>query len=198
MAHAAGEGVSVDDSTLPGNCTSFTEVVETTAGPYISGVDGHLYRPTPGTEGDWEKTRLAKTRIAALAVGTAGLAAVTDAGVLYGEVSAFDEGGRTKYADLDITDAEELAARGETFVAVGRDGGIAVVDAEGNARYPDPAPGVTFYGAERTAEGELVLVGSEGTILSGTPKGAVERFTDTAGRSDEDEDGELEPADVLP
>ena len=63
---------------------------------------------------------------------------------------------------------EELAVRGKTFVAVGRDGRIAQLDASGGATYPDPAPGVSFYGADVLEDDTIVVAGSSGTILEGT------------------------------
>lgn len=160
-----GRELAVESAVLPGDCTSFTEIVEVDGELFVAGVDGGLYHSTDGV--GWERERLAKTRVEALAVAEDGVAAVTDDGTLYRGVSLFERESRTKQHDPGIAAPEEIAASGGTFAAVGRDGALVVVGPDGEVARPDPCPGVTLYGAEIMADGTVLAVGSGGTIVEG-------------------------------
>lgn len=165
QVRADGETAELVHNTTPSNASRSTEVVEYRGEHYMSTVGGDVFS-TEGS-GSWQQLSIAEEPIVALATADTGVAAITESGTLYRDVSSTD-GAEPRKIELDVRGMEELAVRGKTFVAVGRDGRIAQLDASGGATYPDPAPGVSFYGADVLEDDTIVVAGSSGTILEGT------------------------------
>lgn len=161
-----GETTELQESTTPSNASKPTEVVDYRGEHFVSTVGGDVFHSE--SNDSWQQLPLASEPIEALAAADTGVAAVTESGTLYRDVSSTD-GVEPREIDLDTHGVEELAVRGKTFVAAGQDGRIALLDAAGGATYPDPAPGVSLYAAEVLTDGTVVTAGSEGTILEGTP-----------------------------
>ena len=165
QVRADGETAELVHNTTPSNASRSTEVVEYRGEHYMSTVGGDVFS-TEGS-GSWQQLSIAEEPIVALATADTGVAAITESGTLYRDVSSTD-GAEPRKIELDVRGMEELTVRGKTFVAVGRDGRIAQLDASGGATYPDPAPGVSFYGADVLEDDTIVVAGSSGTILEGT------------------------------
>lgn len=160
-----GEETELTHNTTPSNASKPTEIADYRGEHFMSSVGGDVFYSESGES--WRQLTLAHEPIEALAAGDTGVAAVTKSGTLYRDVSSTD-GAEPRKIELDVRGMEELAVRGKTFVAAGRDGRIALLDASGGATYPDPTPGVSLYGAEVLNDGTVVVAGSEGKILEGT------------------------------
>lgn len=166
-ATADGTAVRVEHSSIANDGTTLTGIVEDDGDLFASDVAGNLLYSADGRT--WTERRLTKTTVEGLAVADTGVAAVTDNGVAYRDISLFEGPDRMKRADTAVADAENITAAGETFVVVGGDGAVVPIDPQGRASDVDPGPGVTFYSAELRADGTLLAVGSGGTIVKGTP-----------------------------
>jgi len=94
---------------------------------------------------------------------------LTGQGTLYRDLTVVDDDVEAREIRLNVRGIEELAAAGESYVAVGRDGAIAVLEETGGVSYPDPEPGVTFYAAALLEDGTVLALGSEGRIVEGQP-----------------------------
>jgi len=168
VVHAVADGssVSVENADIPGDSKKITEIVED-GDLYAAKVDGTVLRSGSGET--WEQERLTRTRIEALAVADTGVAALTGQGTLYRDLTVVDDDVEAREIRLNVHGVEELAAAGESYVAVGQDGAIAVLEGTGGVTYPDPEPGVTFYAAELLDDGTVLALGSEGRIVEGRP-----------------------------
>jgi len=166
QVRADGATTDLTHNTTPSNASRATEIVEYRGEHFMSTVGGDVF----STEGNgaWNQLTVAQEPIQALAAGDTGVAAITRSGTLYRDVSSAP-GVEPRQIELDVRGMEELAVRGKTFVAVGQDGRVAQLDASGGVTYPDPAPGVSLYGADVLGDETIVAVGSSGTILEGTP-----------------------------
>ena len=63
-----------------------------------------------------------------------------------------------------------MAAAGGTFVVVGDDATVLVIDGDGRPIQPDSGVDGVFYGAELLADRTVLAVGDDGTILEGQPR----------------------------
>lgn len=162
-----GERVSVDSFTKPGDGTTLSEVVVAESGLFMADVSGYVYYSRNGV--NWRRKRLVETTIEALATTEAGIAAITDNGTVYRDVSLFEQRERTKKAEFGATSPEEIAAEDGLFVIAGCDGCLIPVTADGDAVHAEPGPAVTYYGADVTDDGTIIGVGSSGTISEGLP-----------------------------
>lgn len=162
------ERMSVKGVSVPGDGTGFSEIVDYDGVLYAADRNGFLYRSEDGRT--WRKRRLAQTTIKALSRTDSGLVAIDDGGTVYKHISLFDEGGRTKKTSPGISSPEELEAQGETIVGVGGGGDVLVIDEDGRATRESTGLGKSFHGAEVMDDGAILAVGSDGTIVEGTPK----------------------------
>lgn len=162
---ADGETTELVHNTTPSNVSKATENVDYRGEHFMATTGGDVF--ASAGDGSWEQLSVAEEPIEALAAADTGVAAVTESGTLYRDVSSID-GAEPRKIDLDVQGMEELAVRGKTFVAAGRDGRITPLDASGGATSPDPAPGVSLYGADVLLDGTVVVAGSGGTILGGS------------------------------
>lgn len=161
-----GEATELTHDTTPSNASKPTEIVDYRGEHFMSSTGGDVFYSK--SDDSWQQLTLTNEPIEALAAGDTGVAAVTESGTLYRDVSSMD-GAEPRKIELDVRGMEELAVRGKTFVAAGRDGRIALLDASGGATYPDPEPGVSLYAAEVLNDGTVVVAGSGGKILEGSP-----------------------------
>ena len=160
-----GGTVELAHNTTPSNVSKATEIVDYRGEHFMATTGGDVF--ASAGDGSWQQLAIAEEPIEALAASDTGVAAVTQSGTLYRDVSS-TEGAEPRKIDLDARGMEELAVRGKTFVAAGRDGRIAVLDASGGVHYPDPAPGVSCYAADVLVDGTVVIAGSGGTIIEGS------------------------------
>lgn len=166
LASADGRRVTVDHFTTPGDGTSLSEVVvDENDRVYLSDVSGYLYFSRNGR--DWRRRRLVETTVKALAMADSGLAAITDNGTVFRDISVFEQRQRTKEAHFGTASPEELAAENDVFVIAGCDGCLVPITADGDAEHVDPGPSVTYYGADVLENGTIIAVGSSGTIAEG-------------------------------
>lgn len=166
QVRADGGTADLAHNTTPSNASKATEIVEYRGEHFMSMIGGDVFYSDGN--GSWQQLPLADEPIEALAAGDTGVAAITESGTLYRDVSSTD-GAEPRKIELDTCGMEELAVRGKTFVAVGRDGRIALLDVSGGVTYPDPAPGVSLYGADVLDDDTIVVAGSGGKILEGSP-----------------------------
>lgn len=168
LASLDDRSLTVEEFTTPGDGTTLTEViVDEEDRVYMSDVSGYLYYSRNGQ--NWRRRRLTETTVKALAMGEAGLTAITDSGTVYRDISLFEQRQRTKEAQFGTTSPEEMAAEDDVFVIAGCDGCLVPITADGDAEHVEPGPGVTYYGAEVMDDGTVVGVGSSGTITEGVP-----------------------------
>jgi photosystem II stability/assembly factor-like uncharacterized protein len=160
-----GDTVVVDGLATPGDGTTVSEVVVDDDRLYMADVSGYLYYARNGE--NWRRRRLAETTIKALATANSGVTAITDGGTVYRDISLFEQDQRTKQARFETSSLEELAAADDLFVIAGCDGCLVPITADGDYEHADPGPGVTYYGAEVTDDGDVIAVGSSGTIIEG-------------------------------
>lgn len=163
-----GERVDVTDDEVPQDGSTLTAIVEHESYRYAADASGSLLRTVDGVE--WTAKRFVETTVEALATDRSGVAAITDDGVLYRGLSVFGEPGRTAQADLGDVSPEDVAATDGTFVVVGDDATVFVIDGDGRPIQPDPGVDAVFYGAELLADRTVLAVGEDGTILEGRPR----------------------------
>lgn len=163
-----GDRLSVKGVGEPGDGTAFTEIIDDGRRMYASDVSGYVYYSRNGQ--NWRRKRLANTTVKALALAGRDLAAITDGGTVYRDISLFEQRQRTEKAHFGTTSPEEIAAAGEVFLIAGCDGCIVPITTDDEANHADPGPGVTNYGAEIMDDGTVIAVGSSGTITEGTPR----------------------------
>jgi len=158
--------LAVDDVSMLGEGAQLMEVLEAGDVHYIADASGRIYRSADGA--DWQDRELVETTIEGVALADTGLAAVTDDGRVFRDIALFGESGHPRQADLGDISPEAITAVGETFVVVGDDGYVAVVDESGQLSEHTPAE-ARFYSGDLMDDGTILAVGTDGTIVEGSP-----------------------------
>lgn len=160
-----GDSVTVEDASLLGDGSQLTEVIEAVGARYIADASGTIHRSRDGQ--GWRGEQLVETTVEGVAVADTGLAAVTDDGRVFRDITLFGESGQPRQADLGDVSPEAVTATGETFAVVGDDGYVAAIDQAGRLTEHTPAE-TRFYGGDLMDDGTLLAVGSDGVIVEGT------------------------------
>ena len=172
-----GADCSVRSVAVLGDGTALSEVIDNDREVFACDARGKLYHTTDYDQ-VWKSRRLAETGVRAVSFDDENVYEVTEDGTVHEEVSLWGDGS-------PLPDSSESAAtfateidtdRGDTVVVVGEGGELRLSEGGGGFREVAVGTDATLYGAEVMANGTVIAVGENGTIVEGVPDGeATER-----------------------